>query len=198
VIPDKLMDNPQSPTQNSLFKRFIDIGHTVIWIGDVPGWYVGVGNEKKPLPQPQSIQNLTGLKSPIRFDEKQTLVEPTVEGLLFNIKPWKGMRPQPIIEQSSFTMIPLAVSKEGVHGYIWSRPTGRISGLVRLYDFHLTSEKLTDDMLKVIINLALKRTIWDELASLCEKFELLKGEIENKLSKKLDLILQEIKRMVKE
>jgi len=79
--------------------------------------------------------------------------------------------------------------------YIWTRHSKRVSGLIRLYDLHLTSGTLTTDMLKGILNLALKRTIWDELASLFEKFDLLREEVENKLAKKLDLILQEVKRM---
>jgi len=194
VIPDKLTDNPHSPTQNSLFRRFLNAGHTIIGMGDEPGWYVGIGREKKPLPQPQSIQNLTGLTKPTRLDEKLVLVEPTVEGLLFNIESWKGMRPRPSVGRDGFTMIPLAVSKEGVHGYIWTHHIRRISGLIRLYDLHLTSEAFTADMLKCVLNLALKRTVWDELTSLCEKFDLLRQEVEDKLTNKLDLIIQEVKK----
>ena len=94
-------------------------------------------------------------------------------------------------------MIPLAVSKEWVHGYIWTHHIRRISGLIRLYDLHLTSEAFTADMLKCVLNLALKRTVWDELTSLCEKFDLLRQEVEDKLTNKLDLIIQEVKKMEK-
>jgi len=52
-------------------------------------------------------------------------------------------------------------------------------------------------MLKCVLNLALKRTIWDALTSLCEKFDLLRQEVEDKLTKKLDLIIQEVKKMEK-
>jgi len=102
VIPDKLMDDPQSPAQNTLFRRFLSTRHIIIWMGDELGWYVAVGKEKRSPPQPQSIQNSTGMTKPTRLDQRLTLVEPTIEDLLFNMKPWKDIRPRPIASQDDF------------------------------------------------------------------------------------------------
>ena len=198
VIPDKLLDKPSSPTPNSLFRRFLNVGHTIIWLGDVPGWYMGIGGEKKPLqPQPASIQNLIGIDRPLRTDERVVTAKPTVYGLLFGIKSWGGKRPHSLSVQSGFHMIPLAVGVDGVHGFICSprQMLWGLSGLVRLYDFHLTLRTLTNEMLRSILNIALKATVWDELISLAKKFEMLRDEIDEKLGKKLDLIIKEIRKL---
>lgn len=198
VIPDKLLDSMPSPTPNSLFRKFLNVGHTIIWLGDVPTWYAGLpGKEKKPLSQPSSIQNLIGIDPPTRSDERVITVKPTLEGLLLGMKPWKGKRPHPPTSRPNFHITYLAASKEGIHSYICSPQPMQMttSGLIRLYDFSpLTYKTLTDEMLTCILNVALKRNIWNELASLARKFETLRSEIDEKILKKLDLILEEIKR----
>jgi hypothetical protein len=196
VIPDKLLDNISSPTRNSLFRKFLDAGHTIIWLGDVPAWYVGFPKkEKKQLPQPSSIQNLTGIYQPNTINEKVVIVKPTLEGLLLGIKPWKGKRPHGYSTESNYEMLPLAISREGIHGYIVSHKSmhSTLSGFIRLYDFSISSPNdLTDDMLECILNIALKKTIWEELSSLIRKFDLLRSEVDEKLVKKLDLILKKL------
>jgi hypothetical protein len=197
VIPDKLLDDISSPTRNSLFRKFLDAGHTIIWLGDAPAWYVGFPKkEKKPLPQPSSIQNLTGVNQPPKIiNGRIVVVKPTLEGLLLGIKPWKGKRPHEYSTEPNYEMLPLAISREGAHGYIVSHKSmhSTLSGFIRLYDFNISNPNdLTDDMLECILNIALKKTIWEELSSLIRKFDLLRSEVDEKLVKKLDLILEKL------
>ncbi len=195
VIPDRLLDSTSTPTSKSLFREFLDAGHTVIWLADVPAWYVGFPDGRvERLKQPVSINNLVGLSEPTRFTEEEIPVKPTLEGLLLGVKPWKGLRPHLPKPQKGFDLLPLAVSREGIHGYVCSlSPLSRaISGLVRLYDFKIKDpKKLTSEMLDCIFNIASKRV--SEIFSLLWKFEILRVEVEEKLGRKMDLILKIIK-----
>lgn len=47
VIPDTVVDNPRSPSENSLVKRFLLQGHTILWMGDIPLLYLGQPKREK-------------------------------------------------------------------------------------------------------------------------------------------------------
>lgn len=47
VIPDTVVDNPRSPSENSLVKRFLLQGHTIVWMGDIPLLSLGQSNHGK-------------------------------------------------------------------------------------------------------------------------------------------------------
>ncbi|MHA1664621.1 MAG: hypothetical protein ACTSVW_02160, partial [Candidatus Njordarchaeales archaeon] len=51
VVPDTVVDKPESPTPNSLIRQFMNRGNAIIWLGDIPLLYVGMANgEKRSLP----------------------------------------------------------------------------------------------------------------------------------------------------
>ena len=112
IIPDKVLDNVSAPSSNSLFRRFLNAGHTIIWLGDEPTYHVGLPDKgHKLLPQPQTIQHLIGTPDlrPTRTDDRLVLVKPTLEGLLLGMKSWKGKRPHRLL-QIGGNFIPLGVA----------------------------------------------------------------------------------------
>jgi len=198
IIPDKILDNPSSPSSNSLFRRFLNVGHTIIWLGDVLAYYVGFpGKGTKPLPQPQTITGLIGITPPTRVDDRLVLVKPTLWGLLLGVKLWMGKRPHQIKVSPGVNLIPLAVSREGMHGYVYS-PTplaSALSGIVRLYDFPITSDALSDEMLESIFNIDVRKSLRDNVITLTRCFDILRTEVDEKLGEKLDRIFEEIKKL---
>lgn len=199
IIPDKVLDNISTPSPNSLFRKFLNAGHTIIWLGDEPTFHVGLSDKKhRPLPQPQTIQHLIGNPSlkPIRTDDRLVLVKPTLEGLLLGMRPWKGKRPHGSLT-IGVNFIPLGVSREGVHSYIYStKPVSwSLSGMIRLYDFNpITSKTLSSEMLETIFNIALRKILFNEIMLLTKQFNLLKKEVDEKIINKLDKIIEEMKK----
>jgi len=202
IMPDKVLDNISTPTPNSLFRRFLNAGHTIIWLGDEPACHVGLPNKKhQPLPQPQTIRHLIGNPQlvPTRTGNKSVLVKPTLEGLLVGMEPWRGKRPHKPLPPS-YNFIPLGVSGEGVHSYIYSPiPVSQtLSGMIRLYDFDpISSKTLSSEMLETIFNIASRKFLFNEITFLNKQFNLLRKEVDEKIMNKLDKIIEEIKKIQK-
>lgn len=47
VVPDVILDNPTNPTANSPLRRCLNAGHSIVWLGDIPLFYVGYSDGRK-------------------------------------------------------------------------------------------------------------------------------------------------------
>ncbi len=116
MIPDKLAKNP-SP--NSVIRRFLDNGGRVVWLGEVPFWRQGLGNdgtfdkeikiiadeqrtsEKKGDPKYWRDWNYNGIFSILGLNcefnnAPAEKVQITKDGTYFGLKSsWYGTRPVP-------------------------------------------------------------------------------------------------------
>ena len=205
VIPEKLLDNPSSPTSNSLIRRFLNNGHSVIWLGDTPLLYVGFSNGEKRSLATAFIQKVLSLDPNIA--NAKIHVRHTLYGHLLQLPMWMGAKPHRGTGTVGF--IPLSISIHGIHAFIasyYKAPTGHyaFSGLIRLYDMILDSqEKLNQNMIRGIVNAVFRNYVfhlWAELnetqknlhelnEELKTSFNTVKSELDN-LGKILDQILK--------
>lgn len=207
VVPDSILDNPESPTSNSLLRRFLDSGHSIVWVGDIPLYYVGTA-ERKITVGDNGRQNVLGLTQPINNLPSPRFVRPVGVGMQLGLPPWQGQRPM------QYTSTPAShrpqVVALGIHPFEASSsyhaffarytPTNHseFSGFIRIYD--MVIEKLTDEQLFGILSSALRYNInsiaYRDLEQLTQsinsKFDTLKSEVENIISPKLDEILEKL------
>lgn len=204
VMPETVLDNPTSPTANSLIRQFLNYGHSIIWIGDVPLFHVGFENGEVRTLGNVPQQNVLGLKGAQMLSTSR-IARPTHLGYLFGLPSWSGQRPTP---SSTITtppyIIPLAINLSdsvNPHGFIARyQELIHYAGFIRIYDFVIDSlKKINKQLLRGLLNVALRNQliliekIKKHFENLFEaKFNLLKSEIEN-LSPKLDKILEFIK-----
>jgi len=210
VMPNTVLDNPTSPTANSLIRQFLNYGHTVVWIGDVPLFYVGFENGEVRTLGNAPQQNVLGLRGAQMLNATR-LARPT-HGYMLGVPSWFGQRPTPNTTVTTPPhIISLAVNLSDTansHGFIaWYKI--QYAGFIRIYDFVIDDpKKMNKQLLRGLLNIALRNqpVIWElvttqkEIEKIQEnfknlleaKFNLLKSEIEN-LSPKLDKILEFIK-----
>ena len=209
VVPDILVDNPSSPTANSLLRRFLNRGHSIVWMGDVPLLHVGFNDGRKQSLTPGVVQHVLGLSPEI--PNVKAPVRHTYLGWILQLPIWVGTRPHkglaPGISGVGFHH--LSLSSHGVHAFIVSyygqTPFWHpVSGFIRLYDMMLNrSEVLSDEIIRGIVNVVFRNPLvsiqksLDKLyervreieESLNTKFETLRSELDN-LGKILDKILK--------
>ena len=219
VIPEKLVDNPSSPTANSLIRRFLNNGHSVVWLGDIPLLHVGFSNgEKRTLTNVIAQQvldlnpNIPSVSVPVRH---------TWFGYMLQLPTWVGTRPHKGLtsrtDRTKFT--PLSISSHGVHAFIVSYYKGPVdtefpftfSGFIRVYDMVLDkTEKLSENMIRGIVNVVFRNPMfhtWIVVQEMQKRihnleeelrisFDTLKSELDN-LGKILNQILKLVKKGAK-
>lgn len=212
VIPEKLVDNPSAPTINSLIRRFLNNGHSIVWLGDVPLLHIGFNNGEKRTLTNSVVQQVLGLDPNI--PNVSASVRHTIYGYMFQLPTWIGTRPHR--GASGVYLLPLSISTHGVHAFIISyyrTQTGHftLSGFIRLYDMVLDKrEKLSQDMIRGIVNFVFRNPmlyIWTEIQEIRKKahnleeelrtsFDTLRSELDN-LGKIINQILELVKKGAK-
>ena len=138
VVPDLVLDNPANPTANSPLRSYLNAGHTIVWLGDIPLYYVGSSDgTKKNLP-PNVFQNVLGI-NPAQHLGSYYRVKLTFYGLMYCLPVWAGSRPHSPGATGGVEIVPLASSRHAnqivYHGFIASYARASFSGFIRIYDF---------------------------------------------------------------
>ena len=93
VVPDTVVDNPTAPTSNSLIRKYMERGGRVVWIMDVPFFYVGFSDGSKANIGDTGHRVL----STVRFfndDDNLEEVRITAVGTGWGLtQPWRSTRP---------------------------------------------------------------------------------------------------------
>jgi len=212
VVPEKLVDNPSSPTVNSLIRRFLNNGHSVVWLGDIPLLHIGFSNSDKRTLTTAVVQQVLGLDPNIPHISAP--VRHTHFGYMLQLPTWVGTRPHRGLAPniSGVNFFPLSISSHGVHAFIvvyhkgpaGASPIFTFSGFIRLYDMVLDkTEKLSENMIRGIVNIVFRNPMfqaWTVLQEMQKRihnleeelktsFSTLKSELDN-LGKILDQILK--------
>ena len=203
VIPNTVVDNPERPSEDSLIKRFLLRGHTIIWIGDIPLFWIGIPNrEKKQLGR--TGYNLFYPNLPRDFElpnsplVKSDAVDITPHGALLGlVHRWDSWRPIP--ENWTITGRPKLYTLANYYTGTVYRPVSYIidyggygsRGLVRLYDCKLPdiSKEMLEQLARVTFyrgSIGIERmlnSIYEELRRLREdlevRFKAVKGDMNN-------------------
>jgi len=175
VVPSILLDNPSNPTVNSLLRKFLNVGHTVVWMGDVPLYYVGFEDGRKQT-TPNACQSVLSISA--NFQQVSNKVRLTFHGKLYGLPEWIGLRPHiGIASGSGLRTIPLALSIHGTqivnHAFIVSYTGDDFSGFIRIYDFAL-NKLPSKEYLEGLYRIASTR---DPIRLLYERFELLERSL---------------------
>jgi len=211
AVPSMILDNETNPTINSPLRQFLNKGHSVVWLGDIPLLHIGFEDGRKQSLSANVCQNVLGLNPNPPFVKYK--VNMTLYGMMYNLPEWIGTRPHTGVS-SGIRLTSLAQSRHENHtihhAFIISYTNKRLSGFIRLYDFPL-KEPLNKEFLKAIYNLAIFRNplqpIYQRLQALENKVEQLNNRIETKfntLKNELDNIKElinkilELKKMEKE
>jgi len=199
VIPDTVVDNPSSPTANSLIRKFLNAGHTIVWLGDIPLYYVGSAGKRKITLGDVAKQNVLGLNQSVKHLAQPRFVRPTLIGAQFGMPSWKGFRPMQVAPRSNIPYIEALAGHptDTTHYHaIYARYTSveEISGFIRIYDMPI--DELTEELLIGILCLATRSTVVSliakKIADIETKFRTLKSEIEKLISPKLDEIINRL------
>lgn len=205
VVPEKLVDNPSSPGANSLIRKFLNNGHSIVWMGDIPLLHIGFSKGEKRTLTNIIARQVLGLDPNVSF--VNVPVRHTNYGYMFQLPTWIGSRPHK--GASGVGFIPLSISSYGVHAFILTYYKGAsghytLSGFIRIYDMELDKpEKLSDDMIRGIINVVyrnpvfhvwmvmqkLQKRIYRVEEDLKTSFNTLRSELDN-LGKILDKLLK--------
>jgi len=210
VVPDLILDNPYNPTANSLLRLFLNAGHSIVWIGDVPLYYVGKIDGGK-INTPNAMQSVLGINSNFINTNKPVML--TLQGIMFGLPTWIGMRPHNRSPRSGVSPIPLAIAgdnTEYVHAFIMCyKPRVFVPfGFIRIYDFPINKPDLiTEQFIRGIISVAtrdLVTPIWSEIKILSERVNKIAEELDTKFSTlkseidSLKTIVNEILKLEKE
>ena len=203
IVPDTVVDNPASPTPNSLIRQFMNKGNTIIWLGDIPLLHVGMANgEKKPLPSNvyKAIFYPNVITADFQLPDKKLVpmnnVRITVLGSQLGLKiRWDSWRPLPqppaaIPPPSPSGFYRLAECFIGNQtrpvSYIYNYTGNGLAGFVRIYDCKL--DEISQEFLEQLTDLIFYRNPLGMKMTL----ENMRGEIKN-LSKKLEATSQALK-----
>lgn len=186
VVPDVILDNPTNPTANSPLRRYLNVGHSIVWLGDIPLFYVGYGDGRKQNLPPNACQIVLGLNpNPPHVSYRVRL---TFYGLMYNLPEWMGKRPHTGVA-AGIDFIQLAKSGHAnrvvYHGFIASyvKP---FSGFIRIYDFEMR-KPLDPEYLEALYTIAIIRNpigyLMQEVRKLSErletKFNTIKSEVDS-------------------
>ena len=190
VLPDLVLDNPANPSANSPLRRYLNAGHTVVWLGDIPLYYVGSSDgTKRNLPS-NACQIVLGI-NPAQHLGSYHRVKLTQYGLMYGLPVWAGRRPHPPgATMAGIEIIPLALSRHGnqvlYHGFIASYARSSFSGFIRIYDF-VMDKPIAQEYLEALHAIAVMRSpityLLDKIRELSErletKFNTLKSEVDS-------------------
>ena len=195
VIPDTVVDNPKSPSENSLVKRFLLQGHTIVWMGDIPLLYLGHSKHEKST-LGRAGYNLFYPDLPSDFEmpdnplAKSQQINITYYGALFGlIHRWDSWRPipqnwslpKPPLMRPMFYALTQYYTGTGYRfsSYIIDYGGYGFRGLIRLYDCKLPD--ISAEMLEQVARIIFFRNptgieemighIHDELRKLKEDLE---------------------------
>ena len=120
VVPEKLVDNPSSPTANSLIRRFLNNGHSIVWMGDIPLLHVGFSNGEKRSLTNTVVQQVLGLDPNVLHVNAS--VKHTYFGYMLPLPIWVGTRPHRGLAPniSGIGFIPLSISPHGLMVFMHS------------------------------------------------------------------------------
>jgi len=186
VVPDLILDNPDNPTANSLLRLFLNVGHSIVWIGDVPLYYVGKIDGGK-INTPNAMQNVLGINS--NFIDTNKPVMLTVYGIMFGLPTWIGTRPH-LSSQVSGTPTPWALAtaidnRQYLHAFVIPYKQAPF-GFIRIYDFPINkADFITEQFIRGIISVAtrdLVTPIWSEIKILSERVNKIAEELDTKFS----------------
>ena len=194
VVPDLILDNPTNPTANSLLRRYLNAGHSIIWLGDIPLFYIGYSDGRKQNLPPNICQNVLGLNPTHDVSYKVRL---TFYGLMYNLQEWIGRRPHTGVAVS-IDLTPLAINWHGnqkiYHGFIASYARSSFSGFIRIYDF-VMDKTLTPEYLEALYTIAVIR---NPIAYLFEEVRKLNERLETKfdtIKKEVDSLVEYLKKI---
>lgn len=116
IIPDTIAENFDS---NTTIRQFLDLGGNILWMGDIPGYYLGhKNNVREDFAQTGAPVYMLGVNPHFVIPEKTVTI--TKEGKELGLKhSWTGIRPIVLEESKGYGKIdnynanlkPLAVSK---------------------------------------------------------------------------------------
>lgn len=186
VVPDLILDNPDNPTANSLLRLFLNVGHSIVWIGDVPLYYIGKidGGKINTL---NATQNVLGINS--NFIDTNKPVMLTVYGIMFGLPTWIGTRPH-LSSQVSGTLAPWALAtaidnRQYLHAFVIPYKRAPF-GFIRIYDFPINkADFITEQFIRGIISVATRNLvtpIWSEIKILSERVNKIAEELDTKFS----------------
>ena len=195
VVPAVVIDNPSNPTANSLLRRFLNVGHTIVWLGDAPLYNIGFEDGKRQS-IPNACQSVLGVTANVLNVQKP--VGLTFYADLYGLPKWRGMRPHASISTNIVSVnTALALSIHGnqivYHGFIVSYVGDTFSGFIRIYDF-VMNKPLPDEYLEALYRIAtirnplellfqrmntMEKTLKDLKELLETKYSTLKSELDN-------------------
>jgi len=187
VIPAILLDNPSKPTANSPIRKFLNVGHTIVWLGDVPLIYVGFDNGQR-APITDAYRTVLGI--PPVTSNIRNRVTLTQFGFLFGLPVWIGSRPHELTSSEHPKVTSLAYSlhqsRRVNHAFV-ANYTGDYlrSGFIRIYDFPM-NELLPREYLEALYRIATFRdpigVMWVKLVSLEKVLREIKELVETRFS----------------
>jgi len=186
IVPDLILDNPDNPTENSLLRSFLNMGHSIVWIGDVPLYYVGK-IDGTIINTPNAMQNVLGINS--RFIMTKKPIRLTAYGIMFGLPTWIGERPHlssPIPGMHPpWALATTLDNPQYLHAFVI--PYKQIpSGFIRIYDYPINKKDIiTEDFIRGIVNVATKEVIppiWSEIKKLSDEIKKLSEQLEFKFS----------------
>lgn len=179
VVPDTILDTPINPTANSPIRRFLNTGHSIVWIGDEPMLHVGFSDGRKEQLNPNFQQSVLGLGP---ATNAKRIAKPTYLGILMGLEPWIGEKPMsrsPSQPPYIHSLAQNPTDANNFHGFVATYVGSffKMSGFIRIYDFELKEpEKVSNTLLKGILSVSL-------------------GGIHNLLEKDLNNLQNSVKRL---
>lgn len=154
VVPDTIVDNAANPTQNSLVAKFLNAGHSIIWSGDIPLYYIGA-SEKQKVQIPSASANILGI--PVaQYGGSESQVTITAHGYSLGLRyNWRGKRALNPSSVPNFLTLAHSTDTNFHHSWIRFFRYNQCSGLIRLFDMEI--KEISDEMLAQILLIA-KRT----------------------------------------
>jgi len=206
VVPDLILDNPNNPTANSPIRSFLNAGHSIVWIGDVPLYYVGTIDRGK-VNTPNAMQNVLGINS--NFIDTNKPVMLTEHGIIFGLLTWVGTRPHlsPVSQRNPIPLARAIDNQQYWHSFVVPYKQAQAPfGFIRIYDFPINkADFITEHFIKGLLSVAIRdftttklcetkvKMLSEKVSRIAEeldtKFSTLKSEIDS-LKTMLDQILK--------
>ena len=145
VVPNTVVDDPFAPSSASLIREYMERGGRVVWIKDIPFFYVGMPNHETINIGDEEQAEVLGMRTDRVHDDDHHEVAITDSGARWGLtQTWKSMRP------TLDTAVSLAVASGSGNSAAYYINMGGppLSGFVRLWDTDdddfVTSEHLDD------------------------------------------------------
>ena len=145
IVPATVVDDPFAPSSASLIREYMERGGRVVWIKDVPLFYVGMPNEERIGIGDNAQAEVLGIPGGWEDYDRHDEVVITEAGARWGLtQTWESMRP------IGGKAVNLAVAPESGNsaGYYINMGGPPLSGFVRLWDTEdddfVTPEHLDD------------------------------------------------------